>query len=164
MGNDSEGGEPDIVIGPREQLFHLIAEASEIEHTLMCSYLYAAFSLKQGTDTGLSEVEADAVARWRKSILAVAIDEMVHLVLVSNLSIALGGRPHLRDMESKRMRPSERYGARRRPKSVTASFAPCSEATPSTIGDECTPLRRNCGAVSCKPMKGRAGFLHPEAM
>ena len=86
--------EPAIVIGPREQLFHLLAEAAEIEHTLMCSYLYAAFSLKRGNVTGLSPTEAAAVARWRKSILAVATEEMIHLLLVSNLSIALGGKPH----------------------------------------------------------------------
>jgi hypothetical protein len=84
----------DIVVGSREQLFHLIAEASEIEHTLMCSYLYAAFSLRSAGDPSLSPQEADAVGRWRKSILAVATDEMVHLLLMANLSIALGGRPH----------------------------------------------------------------------
>ena len=85
--------EPDIVIGPREQLFHLLAEAAEIEHTLMCSYLYAAFSLKRA-DANFSPPEAAAVARWRKEILGVATEEMIHLLLVSNLSIALGGRPH----------------------------------------------------------------------
>jgi hypothetical protein len=84
----------DIVVGSREQLFHLIAEASEIEHTLMCSYLYAAFSLRRAGDAALSPHEAEAVERWRKSILTVATDEMVHLLLVANLSIALGGRPH----------------------------------------------------------------------
>lgn len=87
-------GETSIVIGPREQLFHLIAEAAEIEHTLMCTYLYAAFSLKQTTQDGLRPHEAHAINEWRKSILAVATDEMVHLLLVANLSIAIGGRPH----------------------------------------------------------------------
>jgi hypothetical protein len=84
----------DVVIGTREQVFHLISEASEIEHTLMCSYLYAAFSLKRATDAGLSAREGDAVERWRKTILAVATEEMLHLLLVANLSVALGGRPH----------------------------------------------------------------------
>lgn len=37
--------EPPITVGGREQLFNLLAEASEIEHALMCSYLFAAFSL-----------------------------------------------------------------------------------------------------------------------
>ena len=30
----------------REHLLHMLAEASELEHNLLCSYLYAAFSLK----------------------------------------------------------------------------------------------------------------------
>lgn len=88
-------GEPDVVIGGREQLFHLLAEAAEVEHALMCCYLYAAFSLKQGEADGLTAVEASAVKRWRTSIMTVAVDEMVHLLLVANLSIAIGGRPHL---------------------------------------------------------------------
>src|SRR5688572_557585 len=83
-----------IVIGPREQIFHLLAEASEIEHTLMCSYLFSAFSLKQGDDGNFSAREADALMRWRKAIMSVAVDEMTHLLLVANLSIAIGGRPH----------------------------------------------------------------------
>ena len=44
-----------VVVGSREQLLHLLAEASEIEHTLMCSYLYAAFSLKRAGDPGVPE-------------------------------------------------------------------------------------------------------------
>ncbi len=87
--------EPDIVIGSREQIFHLLAEASEIEHTLMCSYLYAAFSLKDGANSELSEREAEAVERWRQTIMSVAIEEMGHLMIVSNLTAAIGGRPHL---------------------------------------------------------------------
>jgi Ferritin-like len=86
--------EPEIVVGDREQLFHLPAEAAEIEHTLMCSYLYAAFSLKTRVQHGLAPQELEAVSRWRKTILSVAIDEMAHVVLVSNLSISVGGRPH----------------------------------------------------------------------
>lgn len=86
--------EPQIVTGSREQLLHLLAEAAEIEHTLMCSYLYAAFSLKKGEDEGLSKAQADAVGRWRKAIMDVAIEEMGHLLLVANLTVAVGGRPH----------------------------------------------------------------------
>jgi hypothetical protein len=86
--------EPDVVIGSREQLLHLLAEASEIEHTLMCSYLYAAFSLKREGDPGLSQSEGAAVERWRKAIMGVAIEEMGHLLMVANLTVAVGGRPH----------------------------------------------------------------------
>ncbi len=46
-----------------EQVIHLLSEAAELEHNLLCSYLYAAFSLKKGPDEGLSEREAEAVQR-----------------------------------------------------------------------------------------------------
>ena len=86
--------EPDIVIGSREQLLHLLAEAAEIEHTLMCSYLYAVFSLKPATASGLFTREVEAIERWRTAIMGVAIEEMGHLLIVSNLLVAIGGRPH----------------------------------------------------------------------
>ncbi len=73
-------------------MLHALYEAAEIEHNLMCTYLYAAFSLKS-TDEGLSGAEADAVARWRREIMAVAIDEMSHLTAVWNITSALGGAP-----------------------------------------------------------------------
>jgi Ferritin-like len=38
--------EPEIRVGTREDVLYLPAEAAEIEHNLMCCYLYAAFSLK----------------------------------------------------------------------------------------------------------------------
>jgi CDGSH-type Zn-finger protein/uncharacterized Fe-S cluster protein YjdI len=77
----------------REALVHQLYEAAELEHNLMCTYLYAAFSLKQGVEEGLSPAEADATARWRRAILQVAIEEMGHLTAVWNITAALGGSP-----------------------------------------------------------------------
>src|SRR5271165_552843 len=77
----------------REKLVNSLCEAAELEHNLMCTYLYAAFSLKDGTAEGLTEKEAAAVARWRRAILDVAIDEMGHLTAVWNITSALGGSP-----------------------------------------------------------------------
>jgi CDGSH-type Zn-finger protein/uncharacterized Fe-S cluster protein YjdI len=77
----------------REQLLHLLYEAAELEHTLMCTYLYAAFSLRSGESEGLSAREAEAVARWRRVLMRVAIDEMGHLTAVWNITAALGGSP-----------------------------------------------------------------------
>lgn len=91
---DEDPGEPDIVIGSREQLLHLLAEAAEIEHTLMCSYLYAAFSLKQAGEAGVTDAQGVALERWRRAIIDVAVEEMGHLVMVANLTVAVGGRPH----------------------------------------------------------------------
>jgi CDGSH-type Zn-finger protein/uncharacterized Fe-S cluster protein YjdI len=81
-------------VATREHLLGLLAEASEIEHNLMCCYLYAVFSLKQGTDEGVSDDELAAIQRWRRVILDVAIEEMGHLTMVSNIMVALGGSPH----------------------------------------------------------------------
>jgi hypothetical protein len=83
-----------VVVGSREQLLHLLAEAAEIEHTLMCSYLYAAFSLKRAGDRGVCPELGATLDRWRKTIMSVAVEEMGHLVIVANLTVAVGGRPH----------------------------------------------------------------------
>lgn len=77
----------------RELLLHALYEAAELEHNLMCTYLYAAFALKSGVDEGLSTAEAPVVARWRKEILAIAVDEMSHLTAVWNITSSLGGVP-----------------------------------------------------------------------
>lgn len=86
--------EPAIVVSHREQLAYLLAEAAEIEHGLMCCYLYAAFSLKQGEDEDLLPHELEAVRRWRSTILDVARQEMFHLAIVANLSTAVGIGAH----------------------------------------------------------------------
>lgn len=83
-----------VMAGPRDYLIHLLTEAAEIEHNLLCSYLYAAFSLKIGCGEGLSEAERELVRGWHKSIVGVAIEEMGHLALVNNLLVAVGGAPH----------------------------------------------------------------------
>jgi CDGSH-type Zn-finger protein/uncharacterized Fe-S cluster protein YjdI len=80
-------------IATREGLLHALYEAAELEHNLMCTYLYAACSLKDGEAEGLSATQAAAVARWRRAILDVAIDEMSHLVTVWNITSALGATP-----------------------------------------------------------------------
>jgi hypothetical protein len=77
----------------REHILHALYEAAELEHNLMCTYLYAAFSLKAAEGEGLRPEEAAAVARWRRVILDVAIDEMSHLAAVWNITVALGGAP-----------------------------------------------------------------------
>ena len=83
----------DSPLATRELLLHALYEAAELEHDLMCTYLYAAYSLRSGADEGLSQAEAAAVQRWRSEIIAVAIDEMSHLAAVWNITAALGGVP-----------------------------------------------------------------------
>lgn len=82
------------VASTREELLSRLCEAAEVEHNLMCVYLYAAFSLKDSESDGLSPAQAEAVKRWRSAIMGVAREEMVHLLVVSNLLTALGGSAH----------------------------------------------------------------------
>lgn len=82
-------------LADREAVLHALYEASELEHCLMCTYLYAAFSLKDGLAEGLSAAEAAAVAGWRRTLLDVAIEEMGHLAAVWNITSAIGGTPRL---------------------------------------------------------------------
>ena len=85
--------EPKIVVANREHLWWLLVEASELEHMIMCQYLFAEFSLKSGPEEGLTAEQADAVQRWRKVISGIAVEEMLHLALVCNLLTAIGAAP-----------------------------------------------------------------------
>jgi CDGSH-type Zn-finger protein/truncated hemoglobin YjbI len=87
--------ETEFVIEHREALIYALCQAAELEHGIMCQYLFAAFSLKQSTAEGLTEAEAAAANRWRKQVSHVAAQEMLHLALVHNLLSAIGAAPHL---------------------------------------------------------------------
>ena len=79
----------------REHVVGALYEAAELEHNLMCTYLYAAFSLRDGVAEGLTTEEAAAVGRWRQQLLSVAIEEMGHLAAVWNITSALGASPRV---------------------------------------------------------------------
>lgn len=87
--------EPPIVVEHREQLIFLLREAAELEHAIMCEYLFAAFTLKQRMDEGVSAEQLAAIDRWRKVVLEVAKQEMLHFALVQNLLTAIGAAPYL---------------------------------------------------------------------
>jgi hypothetical protein len=121
----SRGGlaapEAPFVIEHREALIYMLCEAAELEHGLMCQYLFAAFSLKEGRDQGLTAEELDAVRRWRRVISHVATEEMLHLALVQNLLAAIGAAPHL-------SRPKLPAPARHFPAGVTLTLVPFGES------------------------------------
>src|SRR5678815_491663 len=64
-----------FVIEHREALVYMLCQAAELEHGIMCQYLFAAFSLKQRVDEGLTAEELEAVTRWRRTIAHVATQE-----------------------------------------------------------------------------------------
>src|ERR1700688_3004455 len=77
-GGQAASEEP-FVIEHREALIYMLCEAAELEHGIMCQYLFAAFSLKQHEDEGLTTGELAAANRWRTAISHVATEEMLHL-------------------------------------------------------------------------------------
>ena len=84
-----------VRIENRAQLIYLLTEAAELEHGVMCSYLFAAFSIKQDVKEGVTEEQLGIIRHWRGTILQIAIQEMVHMSLACNLLTAVGGAPHL---------------------------------------------------------------------
>ena len=85
-----------VRIENRAQLIYLLTEAAELEHGIMCCYLFSAFSIKKDLEEGITEEQLAVARRWRGTILQIAIQEMVHMSLVCNLLTAVGGAPHVR--------------------------------------------------------------------
>src|SRR5579859_3659310 len=113
--------EAPFVIEHREALIYMLCEAAELEHGIMCQYLFAAFTMKQSTAEGLTESELEAVTRWRKKITYVATQEMLHLALVQNLLSAIGAAPHM-------ARPNLPHPAGHYPAGVQLALLPFGEA------------------------------------
>ncbi len=88
--------EAPVRIENRAQLIYLLTEAAELEHGIMCCYLFSAFSMKRDVKEGITEEQLKVVRRWRGTILQIAIEEMVHMSLACNLLTAVGGAPHIR--------------------------------------------------------------------
>jgi hypothetical protein len=86
--------EPALRVDTREELVYLLGQACEIEHGLMCEYLYAQFSLKRALDEGLTEGQLARVQAWEKALISVIKQEMLHLALATNILTAIGAAPH----------------------------------------------------------------------
>ena len=83
-------GAPTMVLQHREALIWTLGKAAALEQLVMCQYLYAAFSLKDREDEGLTQTQLDATRRWRRELIHIAEQEMLHLALVQNLLTAVG--------------------------------------------------------------------------
>ena len=108
------------MIENRKVLTYLLCEAAELEHGLMCEYLYAAFSLKTAADAGVGPTELEAVERWRAVLLRVATEEMLHWALVNNLLTAVGSAPYV-------SRPHMPHQAKGYPAGVQLALVPFGE-------------------------------------
>lgn len=86
-------GEPTMVLQHREALIWTLGKAAALEQLVMCQYLYAAFGLKDREDDGLTAPQLDATRRWRRELIHIAEQEMLHLALVQNLLTSVGAAP-----------------------------------------------------------------------
>jgi hypothetical protein len=118
--SDQRVHERAIVIEHRGPLVYMLCEAAELEHALMCEYLFAAFSLKRSVDEGLTHEQLAAVERWRSTILTVAKQEMLHLAIACNLLTSIGVSPHV-------SRPNLPQPARHYPSGVRLELLPFGE-------------------------------------
>jgi CDGSH-type Zn-finger protein/truncated hemoglobin YjbI len=118
--SDSPSGDLPLVIEHREPLIYMLCSAAELEHALMCEYLFAAFTLKRSVDEGLTEEQLAAVERWRSALLLVAKQEMLHLAINCNLVNSLGASPHL-------SRPNLPQPAKHYPPGVILTLLPFGE-------------------------------------
>ena len=112
--------EPPIVIEHRDALIFLLNEAAELEHAIMCQYLFAAFTMKKSVEEGLTERQLKQVLRWHKVVLSVATEEMLHMAQVNNLLLAIGAAPRVG-------RPNLPHRGRRYPPSVRLALVPFGE-------------------------------------
>ena len=85
-----------IELTTREDLINTLHLAAELEHNLMCQYLFAAYSMKRSTSEGLSEVQLEKTRGWGALMTLVARQEMEHMGLVLNLLSAIGGTPYFK--------------------------------------------------------------------
>ena len=114
-------GESFMVVERRKELTYLLSLAAELEHALMCEYLYAAFSLRSTAGPGLREGQLAAVERWRQVVLGVAAEEMLHWAVVQNLLTAVGSAPFV-------SRPHFPHQAKGYPPGVQLRLLPFGEA------------------------------------
>lgn len=110
-------------IKTREDLIHVLYKAAELEHGIICQYLFAAFTLKSHIVEGkVTWAQLEQVREWKSAILLIARQEMEHLGLVSNLLTAIGGTAHFR-------RPNFPHSTPYCPPYTTFELQPFCEAT-----------------------------------
>jgi hypothetical protein len=93
----AKGADPDapLPIRNRDGLIYTLGKAAELEHLVVCQYLFAAFSLKRDASEGLTAQQIALTGGWYRELMHIAEQEMLHLALVQNLLTAVGAGPHL---------------------------------------------------------------------
>src|SRR2546421_467343 len=91
---NGQAPEPPLRVESREELVYLLGEACELEHGLLCEYLYAQFSLKRSVAEGVTSEQLARIKAWETTLIDVVKQEMLHLALATNILTAIGAAPH----------------------------------------------------------------------
>src|SRR3989454_4520291 len=91
---NGQAPEPPLRVESREELVYLLGEACELEHGLLCEYLYAQFSLKRSIAEGVTPEQLARIQAWETTVIDVVKQEMLHLALATNILTAIGAAPH----------------------------------------------------------------------
>ncbi|TMF89569.1 MAG: hypothetical protein E6I07_04390, partial [Chloroflexi bacterium] len=91
---NGQAPEPPLRVESREELVYLLGEACELEHGLLCEYLYAQFSLKRSVAEGITREQLARIQAWEATLIDVIKQEMLHLALATNILTAIGAAPH----------------------------------------------------------------------
>src|SRR5256712_6868018 len=91
---NGQAPEPPLRVEGREELVYLLGEACELEHSLLCEYLYAQFSLKRSVAEGVTTEQLVRIQAWETAVIDVFKQEMLPLALATNILTAIGAAPH----------------------------------------------------------------------
>jgi rubrerythrin len=81
-------------VAERAELVELLLKAAQIEHEVVCQYLFAAVSIKQHlAEGGVTYGHLEEMRRWKGTLMLVARQEMEHLGIVMNLLTKIGEAP-----------------------------------------------------------------------
>ncbi len=97
MSQTTPGSQPDLSpLTIRETLISLLEQAADLEHSLACVHLFAAYSLKNDIrEGGITDKQAEIVRGWRARLTSEAVDRMLHLAQILHLLTAIGAAPHI---------------------------------------------------------------------
>ena len=71
MGQGTPGAPVDME--NREELIYTLGKAAELEHLIICQYLYAAFSLKRTADEGIPAELEPVLKGWSHQLLEIGV-------------------------------------------------------------------------------------------
>jgi hypothetical protein len=108
-----------VRIENRAQLIYLLTEAAELEHEILCCYLFASFSMKEDADEGVTPGQLERIGEWRGLLRGIMVEEMVHFATACNLLTAIGAPAHV-------LRPNLPTGSRAYPPRFKLKLMPFS--------------------------------------